>query len=169
MFDNEYGYLWNFQIVNCMKRLIYLIGFLILAAACKEVYEEPPQSFLWASFYRSDTNKPISPVTTVQGVGVDYNWFGDTAVSNLLLPLTNKDTSQFIVWLDGTSDSLTFIHQDTLKYLSMESGFYYEYKLLSVRFSQNRIDSVRIIDSLVTKNWHENIKLYIRPLPAGGN
>jgi hypothetical protein len=146
-----------------MKRLVYLVGILLLAMACKEVYEEPPQSFLWATIYGSDTNKPISPVTTVQGVGVDYNWFGDTAGSNLLLPLTIKDTSRFIVWMDGTSDSLTFIHQTEQKYVSMETGFYYEYKILSVRFTQNRIDSVRITDSLVTRNWNENIKLYIHP------
>jgi len=146
-----------------MKRLIYLFGFLILALACKEVYEEPPQSLLWISFFRSDTNKSISPVTTVQGVGVDYNWVGDTAISKLLFPLTMKDTSRFIIWLDGTSDSLTFIHHDTLKYVSMETGLYYEHKLLSVRFTQNRIDSVRIVDSLVTRKWNENIKLYIHP------
>lgn len=146
-----------------MKRLLYLVGLLILAAACKENYEEPSQSLVWTTFYRSDTDKSISPVTTVQGVGVDYNWFQDTAVAAMLLPLTVKDTSQFIVWMDGTSDSLTFIHQTKQKYVSMETGFYYEYKLLSIRFTQNRIDSVRITDSLVTKNWHENIKLYIHP------
>jgi hypothetical protein len=51
----------------------------------------------------------------------------------------------------------------------METGFYYEYKLQSVRFTQNRIDSVEIIDSLVTTKWNENIKLYIHPLAPVGN
>jgi len=86
-----------------------------------------------------------------------------------LLPMTIKDTTRFIIWLDSKSDSITFVHETTRKYDSMETGFYYEYKLQSVRFTQNRIDSVEIIDSLVTTKWNENIKLYIHPLPAVGN
>lgn len=152
-----------------MKRFLYLIGFLILGMACKEVYEAPPQSLLMASFYNSSDNKEINPITRVQGVGAEFPLFGDTAIRNMLLPLTNKDTTRYIVWLDSTPDSLTVVHETKQKYASMETGFYYEYKLLSVRFTQNRIDSIKITDSLVTKKWNENIKLYIHPLPAVSN
>ena len=51
----------------------------------------------------------------------------------------------------------------------METGFYYEYKLDTIEFTHNRLDSIKIIDSLVTIKWNENIKLYIRPLPPVGN
>lgn len=152
-----------------MKRLLYLIGFLLLGMACKEVYEVPPQSLLLTSFYNSSDNKEIKPLTRVQGVGAEFPLFGDTAIRSMLLPLTNKDTTRYIVWMDSTPDSLILVHKTTQKYASMETGFYYEYKLLSVRFTQNRIDSIRISDSLVTKKWNENIKLYIHPLPAGNN
>ncbi|MGE5395866.1 MAG: DUF6452 family protein [Candidatus Saccharibacteria bacterium] len=151
-----------------MKQFVYLIGFLLLALACKETFEAPPQSLLVASIYNSKTNKTMSPVATAQGVDNRMVLFGDTTVSSILFPLTFKDTTRYIVWLDATSDSLTFVHQAIKKYDSMETGFYYEYKLLSVRFTSNRIDSVKITDSLVTKKWNENIKLYIHPLPAGG-
>ena len=152
-----------------MKRFVYLIGFLILAMACKETFEAPPQSLLVASIFNSTTDKAMSPVTTAQGVDNSLFLFGDTAVSKILFPLTFKDTTRYIVWLDATSDSLTFVHQAFKKYDSVETGFYYEYRLLSVRFTQNRIDSVKITDSLVTKNWNENIKLYVHPLPSGSN
>jgi hypothetical protein len=152
-----------------MKRFVYLIGLLILALACKETFEAPPQSMLVGSFYNSVTNKEISPVTTAQGVDNPVVLWGDTAISKILLPLTFKDTTRYILWLDATSDSLTLVHQAKRKYASVETGFYYEYKLLSVRFTKNRIDSVRITDSLVTKKWNENIKLYIHPLPNSGN
>lgn len=152
-----------------MKRFFYLIVFLILSAGCKEVFEAPPQSLIGLYFYNSSTNNKIEPVTMVQGVGNELLLFGDTAISNMLLPLTTKDTTRYIVWLDSTSDSLIFVHQTSRKYESIESGFYYEYKLQEVRFTQNRIDSIRITDSLVTKNWNENIKLYIHPLPVSGN
>ncbi len=152
-----------------MKRVLYLIFILMVVSACKEVFEAPPQSLLQASFYHSETKKPVSPVITVLGVGIDSLWVDETAMTEVLLPMTIKDTTRFIIWLDSKSDSITFVHETTRKYDSMETGFYYEYKLQSVRFTQNRIDSVEIIDSLVTTKWNENIKLYIHPLPAVGN
>lgn len=103
------------------------------------------------------------------GVGLDSLLYRDTTIFNILLPLTIKDTTRYIIWLDSKSDSITFVHEKTQKYASMESGFYYEYKLNSVRFSQNRIDSVKIIDNLVTTKWNENIILYIHPLLPGSN
>ena len=151
-----------------MKRFLYLICILLVGTACKEVFEAPPQALLLASFYNSTaTNKAMSPRITLQGVGFDNILYRDTIRPNMLLPLTINDTTRYIIWLDSKRDSLTFVHETTLKYASMESGFYYEYKLRLVKFTQNRIDSVEITDSLVTTKWNENIKLYIHPLPAG--
>ena len=150
-----------------MKRFLYLICMLIVATACKEVFEAPPQSLLLATFYNSSTNKAISPVVTLQGVGRDSVVYNENTSFNVLFPLTIKDTTRYIIWLDSKADSITFVHQTIQKYASVETGFYYEYKLLSVRFTNTRIDSIKIIDSLVTTKWNENIKLYIHPLPAG--
>ena len=155
--------------VNLMKRFIYLIGVLLIAMACKEVFEAPPQALLRASFYDSTSKKPIEPQITVQGVGRDSLWAYNLKANNMLLPLTNKDTTLFIIWLDSKSDSLIFTHETTKKYASMETGFYYEHKLKSVRFTSSRIDSLIIIDSLVTTKWNENIKLYINSLPVSDN
>ena len=151
-----------------MKRFIVPILMLIIIMGCKEVFVAPPQSLLLATFYNSTTKLAMSPLVRVQGVGLDYPLFNDTATNNVLFPLTNKDTTRFILWLDSKSDSLTFTHKTTKKYASVEMGFYYEYKLLSVRYTRNRIDTVIIKDSLVTTKWHENIKLYLHPLAAGG-
>ena len=152
-----------------MKRFLYLIGFLIVVVSCKEMYEAPPQAMLGAAFLNSETGKPISPKTTVLGVGLEYLWVKDTVLQEILVPLSFKDTTSYLVSFDSIIDSITFIHETTQKYESMESGFYYEYKLRSVEFTQNRIDSIQITDSLATIKWHENIKLYLRPLPAGNN
>lgn len=152
-----------------MKRFIYLIFFLIAATACKEVFEAPPQALLQASFYNSTTNKAMSPSVTALGVGLDSLLCRDAIAYNLLMPLTIKDTTLYIIWLDSKSDSIIFLHETTQKYASMETGFYYEYKLRSVRFTHNRIDSIKIVDSLITTKWNENIKLYIHPLPVSSN
>ena len=152
-----------------MKRFLYLICMLIVATACKEVFEAPPQALLLGKFYNSITKKAMSPVVTVWGVGRDNLIIDQDTISNVLFPLTFKDTTRYIIWLDSKADSLTFIHETYQKYASVETGFYYEYKLLSVRFTNTRIDSLTIIDSLVTTKWNENIKLYIHPLPDSGN
>jgi hypothetical protein len=86
-----------------------------------------------------------------------------------MLPLSANDTTSFLISFDSHIETVTFIHETYQKYASMESGFYFEFKLRLIDHTKNRIDSIQIIDSLVTTKWHENIKLYIRPLPVGGN
>jgi len=93
LFHREYVYLWNFQKTTYMKRLMYLIGFLILAVACKEVFEAPPQSFLVASFYDGATDKSVDLETMIQGVGAESILLRDTAVKAVLLPLIVKETN----------------------------------------------------------------------------
>jgi hypothetical protein len=153
-----------------MKRLIVPIFILIIVMGCKEVFVAPPQALLLATFYRSSTNLAVSPEITAQGFGRDSFLVYRQTGSSMLFPLTFKDTTQYVLSMDTISkpDSITFIHQSTKKYASVETGFYYEYKLLSVNFTHHRIDSLKIIDSLVTTKWHENIKLYLHSLPVVG-
>ena len=152
-----------------MRRYLYLIFFLMIAAACKEVFEAPPQSLLQASLLNSETNKAITPRISVIGAGLDSLWIYQEDLSSFLLPLSQKDTTTFLISFDSYIDTLTFFHETRLKYASMETGFYFDYKLDSIAFTHTRIDSILITDSLITTKWNENIKLYIRPLPAGGN
>ena len=152
-----------------MKRLIFAFTLVLGMMGCKEVFEAPPQALLLATFYNSATNQPMSPVVTAQGVGNENLMMDELSSNNVLFPLTITDTTRFIIWLDSTADSITFIHEGTQKLASVEKGFYFEYKLHSVAFTQNRIDSVRIVDSLVTTKWNENIKLYIGAVPDSVN
>lgn len=146
-----------------MKRFIYLIGIFLAVTACQEVFEAPPQALLNASFYHSTTKKAMNPSISLQGVGLDSLLFHKESMFHVIFPLTIKDTTRYIIWIDSKSDSITFIHETTQRLASMESGFYYDYKLLLVKFTQNRIDSVEITDRMITTKWSENIKLYIRP------
>jgi hypothetical protein len=152
-----------------MKRLIYAFTLVLGMMGCKEVFEAPPQALLLGTFYNSVTNQPMSPVVTLLGVGQESLVVDELTSNNVLFPLTITDTTRFIIWLDSTADSITFVHQSIQKLASVEKGFYYEYKLRSVAFTQNRIDSVRIVDSLVTTKWNENIKLYIGAVPDSIN
>ncbi len=152
-----------------MKRFVYFFSFLILTSACKEVYEAPPQAFIQVSLLNSSTELAISPTVTVRGIGLDSIWIKPTSESSFLLPLSTKDTTRFQMKFDSVTDTLTIVHGTTQKYASMETGFYYEYKLRALQYTHHRINLLQISDSLVTINWHENIKFYLRPLSAGGN
>lgn len=152
-----------------MKRFVYLIFVLIIVNACKEVYEIPPQAFVQASFLNSSTKAAISQKVTAWGSGQEYLWVKDSLLQKILLPLSSNDTTSFVISFDSKIDTITFIHQTMQKFDSMESGFYFEYKLQSIDYTNNQIDSILISDSLVTKKWNENIKLYLTPSTAGGN
>lgn len=152
-----------------MKRLLYLICILLAVAACKEEFEAPPKAMLQVNFLNSITKDTISSKTTMKGWGQEYLWVKDSVLQDILLPLSSNDSTRFIVSFDSVIDTITFFHQTILKYESMESGFYNEYKLRSIVNTKNRIDSVEISDSLITKNWNENIKLYLHPLSISDN
>lgn len=152
-----------------MKRIIYLVFILIATAACKEVFETPPHSRMKILLLSSSTEKTTTSVVSVKGIGLDSLFYTGTSLNQMVLPLSSNDTTNFVISFDSVVDTLSVIHQTSIEYASMESGFYNEYKLQHIDFSHNRIDSVLITDSLVTKTWHENIKLYIRPLSSGSH
>ena len=152
-----------------MKQFMLLIGILFIASACKEIYELPPQSMLQATITNQTTNLPMTSQVTYKGIGQDSLYVSATSVNLITFPLSTKDTTNFIVSLDSKVDTISFIHTSTQRYGSMETGFYYDYKLNSIKSTHHRILSIDITDSLVTTIWHENIKINILPLPAGGN
>lgn len=152
-----------------MKHFLYLIFFLIIASSCEEVFEDPPQALVEATFLNSETLKAVSSNITVWGIGVETAWLKDTVLQRIILPLSPDDTTKYMISFDSQIDTVTFVHETFQKYESMETGFYYEFRIKSIESTRNRIDFIEIIDSLVTKNWHENIQLYLRPLPAGSN
>jgi hypothetical protein len=142
---------------------------MIAAIACKEVFEAPPQALLKAALLNSSTEKTYTSTVTIKGIGIDNTLYKDSSLTEILFPLSTKETSKFLVSFDSVEDTITFIYETMMKYASMEAGFYNEFKLHGITFSKNRIDSIAITDSLVTKTWNENIKLYIRPLSSGSN
>lgn len=152
-----------------MKQLVFLIILLIVETACKEVFDIPPQSRLKATLYNSTTKESISPVITIKPIGHDSLFYNKLSSNSFILPLSPEQSTSFQLTFDTFVDTITFYHETNTQYESMESGFYYEYKLKKIGTSKNRIVSTQITDSLVTNILHENIKIYIRPLSSGGN
>lgn len=137
--------------------------------ACGDVYDAPPKSLLQVNLVNTDTLDTSTPKVSVYGVGKDSIWIYQEQTSSFLLQLSLDSVSNFVVLLDSLADTLTIYHEPQLVFESAETGFYYEYKILDVKYTKHRIDDYEVIDSAVTRNWHENIQLDINPLPASGN
>ena len=152
-----------------MKKIVYFILFIIAVVACEEVYEVPPQSLLEVSLIHSDPEATGTPKVSVYGVGQDSIWIYQVQQSTFRLPLSTQGASSFVVLLDSIPDTLTIFHENEFKYESIESGFYNEHWILDVEHTLQRIDSALVVDSAVTKNWHENIELYISTVTAVNN
>jgi hypothetical protein len=140
-----------------------------VATSCKEDFDLPPESKLKASLYNSGTGTETEMVVSLNPVGLDSLFYNKQKVKSFIVPLSTGTSTTFAVSLDGVYDTITFVHQPAIQYISMESGFFFEYKLESVSSSNHRIASIQITDSLVTNILHENIKIYALPLPSGSN
>ena len=152
-----------------MKKLTYFVLLVIAVAACKEVFDPPPQALLEVSIEYSDPNTTITPKVSVQGVDKDSIWIYQEELTTFRLPLTSHNNTEFVVLLDSIADTLNIFHENEFKYESIESGFYNEHWILDIEHTLHRIDSVVVVDSAVTKNWHENIQLYISSIAANNN
>ncbi len=157
------------SLILYMKKLAHFILFILAIAACKEIYDPPPQAMLEASIEHSNPDITSTPKVSVYGVGQDSIWIYQEQLTTIRLPLTSYNNSSFVILLDSIVDTLTIVHDNIFKYESMESGFYNEQWILNIEHTLNRIDSVVVVDSAVTKNWHENIQLYISTLAASDN
>lgn len=152
-----------------MKKILYSLFFVAAIVACRDLYDAPPQALLEVKITNVDTLSNRIPKVSVYGVGQDSIWIYQEQTNVFRLPLSVKETTSFVLLLDSIADTLTIKHSNELIFESAESGFYNEYKILDVGHSLNRIDDYEVTDSMVTKNWHENIELYILSLPAGDN
>ncbi|WP_163709195.1 DUF6452 family protein [Mangrovibacterium lignilyticum] len=149
-----------------MKQFFQFIFILLIAAACKEVYDRPPQSQVQLNLYNIGTKGSESTLISARGLQQDSIWIDGQNSSSFLLPLSENGPSTFVVLMDSVADTITLNYNTKLVYESMESGFYYEHYLQSVSCSLNKIDSISLIDTLVISIWHENIQLYLNDSTA---
>ena len=152
-----------------MKKLFNFILLISLFSACKDVYEAPPKSLLETKLIFSNSAEGDTLPITVHGVDKDSFIIYQEVTDMFRMPLSRGDSTAFVVWFDTVPDTLLIKHETTLAYESLETGFYTEHFLTGIEHTFNRIDSVVITDSTVTKYWDENIQLYINDLSDSGN
>ncbi|MDE6462052.1 MAG: hypothetical protein K2L32_04655 [Muribaculaceae bacterium] len=126
-----------------------------------------------AGFYSSQTHEPVTvAAVTVAGDGApgDSMLLNNEAASQVYLPFrANADevTFGFSVAVDGgvMTDQLTFAYRTMPYFDNADCGAMYRYLITSVDFNGALIDSVGIVDSLVTNVETERIKIYFHGAP----
>lgn len=126
-----------------------------------------------AGFYSSDDNPIGLDSVCITGVGVQggepINKVG-TSISQISLPM--RSTMDNTTWEFGyqwkylgggtLSDTISFDYESTPYFASEECGVIYRYHITDMRYTTNLIDSIILVDSLITNIDTEQIKIYFR-------
>jgi hypothetical protein len=149
-----------------MKQFFLLFILIVAAVACKEVYDTPPEARVQLGLYYTNEDNDNTPLLTTYGLGQDSIWYDAESTDSFLLPLSDSETSTFVVLIDSVADTLQIQYSAQIAYESMESGFYYTYWIQKIMSTANKIDRILLTDTLVNENWHENIQLYLNDSTA---
>lgn len=127
-----------------------------------------------AGFYAYPSGRQLS-ISTVEigGVGAPNDSLlctSGTAISQIYLPFRSDRTSTsfYIVYTDSAlvahnvCDTMTYVY-DSYPYLASEDcGAMYRYRITSVSYTRNVVDSIAVTDSLITNAEAERIRIYFR-------
>lgn len=125
-----------------------------------------------AAFYSSQTKAAITLTDlTVTGEGApgDSALYGPSeSLSEVYLPFRSTQSSTaylFSYSLDEettVTDRIDFTYTSEPQFVSEECGAMFFYRITSLSYTTNIIDSVKIIDSLVTNTNLKRIEIYFR-------
>ncbi|MGQ1787896.1 MULTISPECIES: DUF6452 family protein [unclassified Saccharicrinis] len=148
----------------------FALIFIILIYACEDESsdfclsnQQSVQAGFYSSYQSTDTDSSVSDVV-IYSIGVDSIPYDTVTVSDVYLPLNmHKDTSRFIIEINELKDTVSFVHQKELNFVSGECGFVFSFYLDTVLFSDvSFIDSVAIdYDEVIYNENLENVKIYL--------
>lgn len=149
-----------------MKKLL-LAALIPLMAGCAATCYDNQNSLPKAGFYSAATGDAVT-VTGIAVGGIDAP--NDSLLckpsesqSFVFLPFRPNDgETEFSVSANGLSDVITFWYESTPYFASAECGAIWRYRILNLEWSRNLIDSVAIVDSLITNVDSEQIKIILK-------
>lgn len=162
-----------------LTRLLLCLAAATAVAACNTAGCTDNQNSLpLAGFYGSDGKSVSIDSLAVWGVGAPGDSLllsPDTQASQLYLPLRSSAKSTafcFAYRLEGLDypelqDTLTLHYSTTPWFISEDCGAGYRYTIRRLEVTRHLIDSVAILDSLVTNIDHEILKIYFRTAGEG--
>lgn len=107
----------------------------------------------------------LNDTIKVQGIDNDSVINDALPISTVRLPLKSFDNqTAFMLKKDNhIADTVTFMHENRENFVSVECGLKFTYKIVDVRFTNNRIDSVIIINRNINDNKTDNqVRIYFK-------
>lgn len=125
-----------------------------------------------AGYYSSATGQAISVADfDIAGVGAPGDsllYLAGVARSEVYLPFRSDAASTsylFTYYADATTtvtDRITFTYTSEPYFASEECGAMYYYRITGLTYTRNIIDSIGIVDSLITNANSQRIHIYFR-------
>ncbi len=155
-----------------MNKLLFIALFLLLAVAyiaCTNdnSCHENRYVVMTSNFYtiKNDTTKTFTVDSIwVKGLGNDSMLYSNSkSVTSISMPLQKmNDTSRFVIRFNAIYDTLTVIHANIQKYLSLECGCLVTHKLDSTKLSytQHKVKRIKVKYDNVSTTKRENLQIY---------
>lgn len=150
-----------------MKKLMKLpfLAVIVIAFSCSEgaCFEET-EAYLKGSFYRRPPLKLTAPDSlTLYGSDRPGQtiYKRKSGVQPALIPLNSAaETSEFVMKINGISDTLEVRYTTFPALISKECGYTFFHDIDTIIYSTHIIDSIKISKSRITNLDEENIRIY---------
>ena len=152
--------------------ILVILSTVILESCSSSGCTDNQSSIPLAGFYSSDNKSIQIDSISIGGVSApnDSLILDNTSAKQVYLPLRSKfnKTSFFIHYNQSAissvelNDTITFNYKSIPYFVSEECGAMFYYKIESLSHTQHLVDSVVIIDSMITNVDIERIKIYFR-------
>lgn len=143
--------------------LILAIGLVLPSCSSTDICLSNQHSVQVNLLSRYSTDKDTVLEVSVTGVGRTDSVYKKEELSELFLPLKfDKDTTSFVVSLNNSADTIYFLHQKELDFVSGDCGYVFRFEVDSVWFSRNNIDSAFVSYPIVKYGEDAiNVKIFV--------
>ena len=144
---------------------LFIAGFILSLTACLDTEcIEKTETYVKVSFCSYDDKKTALPDSlTLYGIGSDVKIYDNQKKITLpaLIPLKYSDNeTEFIIEINGTTDTIQFLHSNFLYLISKECGYSMYHKIDTIYFTTNAIDSIAIINKDITLKNTDNVAIF---------
>jgi hypothetical protein len=150
-----------------MTRIItfsFIAGFSLLITSCFDIEcVNRPATQVKAVFYDYETKKPVQQPDDITLYGIDnpVKLYDNKKTSFALLPLKVSDNeTKFVIEINGTADTIHFIHSNFLQLVSKECGYLIYHHVDTLYFTTNAIDSISLINREITPKNIDNVAIF---------
>ena len=144
---------------------LFAAGFIILLTSCldAECIQET-KAYMKVSFYSYETKTAASPDNlTLYGTNNVVKLYDNQEKITLpaLIPLKDSgNESEFIIEINGTEDTIQFVHSSFFHFISKECGYSMWHTIDTVYFTTNEIDSISLINKEISLKNAVNVAIY---------